>query len=78
MDVPAETTNDAPCLACKLIGPEFAARKEAIARDLFAMYRKYAEGKGWKMEILDASPTEQGGFKEIMLAFEGDSKVVWY
>jgi peptide chain release factor 1 len=43
-----------------------------FARDLFAMYRKYAEDKGWKMEIMDASTTEQGGFKEIVLAFEGE------
>ena len=44
-----------------------------FARDLFEMYRKYAEEKGWKCEILEASPTELGGFKEIMLAFEGEA-----
>jgi hypothetical protein len=36
MEPQNETTTDAPCLACNLIGPEFAARKEAITRDLFA------------------------------------------
>ncbi len=36
-----------------------------FARDLYEMYKRYAETKGWKMEILDASPTELGGFKEI-------------
>ncbi|MDA7950161.1 MAG: peptide chain release factor 1 [Pirellulaceae bacterium] len=40
--------------------------------DLFRMYKKHAETKNWKCEILSASPTEMGGFKEICLAFEGD------
>ncbi|QDS86623.1 Peptide chain release factor RF1 [Rosistilla ulvae] len=44
-----------------------------FARDLFEMYRKHAERVGWKTEILDSSATELGGFKEITLAFEGES-----
>jgi len=43
-----------------------------FARDLFEMYKKHAESKGWKMEFLGANPTELGGFKEISLAFEGE------
>ncbi|TWU00296.1 Peptide chain release factor RF1 [Botrimarina colliarenosi] len=43
-----------------------------FARDLFEMYKRHAEVKRWKVEIMDASPTELGGFKEIALAFEGD------
>ena len=43
-----------------------------FARDLFEMYRKHAETKKWKLEILSASPTELGGFKEIVLAFRGE------
>ena len=43
-----------------------------FARDLFEMYRKHAETKKWKLEILSASPTELGGFKEIVLAFQGE------
>ncbi|QDV65670.1 peptide chain release factor 1 [Crateriforma conspicua] len=44
-----------------------------FARDLFDMYRRYAEQKGWKTEIMDASPTERGGFKEITLTLEGEN-----
>ena len=44
-----------------------------FARDLFEMYSRYAEQKGWKTEIMDHSVTEIGGFKEITLTFEGDS-----
>jgi peptide chain release factor 1 len=36
------------------------------------MYKKHAEDKGWKCEILSASPTELGGFKELVLAMEGE------
>lgn len=43
-----------------------------FARDLYEMYRKHADAKRWKIEILGASPTELGGFKEIQLAFEGE------
>jgi peptide chain release factor 1 len=43
-----------------------------FARDLFEMYRRYAEIKHWKVEIMDSSPSERGGFKEIILSLEGD------
>ncbi|QGJ69678.1 Peptide chain release factor 1 [Planctomycetales bacterium 10988] len=43
-----------------------------FARDLFEMYKKYAETKGWKTEVMDASPTELGGFKEVVLGVSGD------
>ncbi|TWU26459.1 Peptide chain release factor RF1 [Novipirellula galeiformis] len=44
-----------------------------FARDLYEMYRHYAEHKGWKTEILDHSATEMGGFKDITLTLEGES-----
>lgn len=44
-----------------------------FARDLFEMYRRYAEIKRWKTEIMDASPTEMGGFKEITITMEGEN-----
>jgi peptide chain release factor 1 len=43
-----------------------------FARDLYEMYRHYAEGNRWKVEILDMSPTELGGFKDIILGLEGE------
>jgi len=43
-----------------------------FARDLYEMYKRHAEIKGWKVEVLDHSATELGGFKEISLAFEGE------
>jgi peptide chain release factor 1 len=43
-----------------------------FARDLYEMYRHYAEQKRWKTEVLSANPTELGGFKEIVLGLEGE------
>ncbi|MGN6546740.1 MAG: peptide chain release factor 1 [Aureliella sp.] len=43
-----------------------------FARDLYEMYKYNAEAKGWKVEVMDASPSERGGFKEIILGFDGD------
>jgi peptide chain release factor 1 len=43
-----------------------------FAGNLFDMYKRYAERKHWKLEILGASPTELGGFKEVSLAFAGE------
>jgi len=43
-----------------------------FARDLFEMYRRYAESKGWKLEILGMNPTELGGFKEVSFGLEGE------
>ncbi|WP_455655534.1 peptide chain release factor 1 [Phascolarctobacterium sp.] len=39
---------------------------------LFRMYTRYAEGRGWRTEILDANPTELGGFKEVVFQISGD------
>ncbi len=43
-----------------------------FARDLFEMYKNHCETKRWKVEILSASPTELGGFKEVSLGISGE------
>lgn len=43
-----------------------------FAGNLMRMYRKHAETKGWKAEVMDSNLTELGGFKEVVLAFEGE------
>ena len=43
-----------------------------FVRDLYEMYKRHAEMKKWKVELLGASPTELGGFKDITLAIEGE------
>lgn len=43
-----------------------------FAGDLFRMYSKYAESRGWKVEIMDANPTGIGGYKEIIAMMNGN------
>ncbi len=43
-----------------------------FANSLYRMYTMYAESRGWKQEILNANPTELGGYKEISFSIEGE------
>jgi peptide chain release factor 1 len=42
-----------------------------FAGDLFRMYSRYADRQGWRVEILSSSPSDLGGFKEIIFAVHG-------
>ena len=42
-----------------------------FAGDLYRMYSRYAEAQGWKTEVIDASPTGLGGYKEITFMING-------
>ncbi|WP_371168922.1 peptide chain release factor 1 [Aliiroseovarius sp. 2305UL8-7] len=43
-----------------------------FAGDLLRMYQRYAEGQGWKFEIMEQSLTELGGVKEVVAHVKGD------
>ncbi len=42
-----------------------------FAGDLFRMYARYAEGRGWKVEVMEESEGEMGGYKEIIASVKG-------
>ncbi len=42
-----------------------------FAADLLRMYSRYAEQKGWRVEIVDAHATDIGGFKEVIAGIDG-------
>jgi peptide chain release factor 1 len=42
-----------------------------FAGDLFRMYQRYVESKGWKVEVLSASEADYGGYKEIVASLRG-------
>ncbi len=44
-----------------------------FAADLFRMYSRYCEGLRWKVTVIDASPSDIGGYKEIVFSVEGTS-----
>ena len=44
-----------------------------FARDLYEMYRRFAEKMGWKFELLDMEATELAGFREVSFSLSGDT-----
>ncbi|MCQ2130195.1 MAG: peptide chain release factor 1 [Bacteroidales bacterium] len=46
-----------------------------FAGDLFRMYTKYAEGRGWKIEITDQAPGTAGGYKQVVFKVSGGDGV---
>ena len=42
-----------------------------FAADLFRMYSRYAQAKGWQVEIIDSNQSEIGGFKELVFEAKG-------
>jgi len=42
-----------------------------FAAELFRMYSRYAESRGWRVELMTSNPTGLGGFKEIIVSIEG-------
>ena len=48
-----------------------------FAGDLFRMYARYAERKGWSLEVQSSSPGEHGGFKEIVARIRAPCSPRW-
>jgi peptide chain release factor 1 len=44
-----------------------------FCRDLFEMYRKFAEIRGWRFDVSDFSESDRGGFKEVIVNLKGNS-----
>lgn len=42
-----------------------------FAADLFRMYSKFAEGQGWRVELMNMNPTGVGGLKEVIASVQG-------
>ncbi len=42
-----------------------------FAGDLYRMYTRYAEGRGWKIDVMEASESEAGGFSQIIFEIKG-------
>jgi peptide chain release factor 1 len=43
-----------------------------FAGELYRMYSRYAESQGWKVEVLESSPSSLGGVKDLVAAIQGD------
>ncbi len=63
--------NDDKNIIMEIRGAAGGDEASLFAADLYNMYLHYAESQGWKVEVVDQSPTEVGGFKEIVLMISG-------
>ena len=63
--------NDEKNVIVEIRGGVGGAEAALFAGDLFRMYSRYAEKKGWKVELMDANATEIGGFKEVTFMVTG-------
>ncbi|AEF95466.1 Peptide chain release factor 1 [Desulfotomaculum nigrificans CO-1-SRB] len=63
--------NDEKNVIVEIRGGTGGEEAALFAGDLFRMYSRFAERKGWRTEIIDANETDLGGFKEITFVVEG-------
>lgn len=64
--------NDEKNVIMEIRGAAGGDEANIFAGDLFRMYSKYSESKGWKIEVLDAMPSEMGGYSQIQFKISGD------
>lgn len=65
--------NDGRDAIMEIKGGEGGEESALFAADLFRMYSHYAEARRWKVEILDKTESDLGGYKDISLAIKGNS-----
>ena len=63
--------NDVRDVILEIRGAEGGQEANLWAADLMRMYMKYAELKGWKVEVLNTSETDLGGIKEVIFEIHG-------
>ncbi|HHU20962.1 MAG TPA: peptide chain release factor 1 [Acholeplasma sp.] len=60
-------------IICEIRGAAGGDEANIFAGDLFRMYSKYAEEKGWTIEVINSEPSDAGGFSKIEFMINGDS-----
>ena len=65
--------NDDKNIIVEIRGAVGGDEANIFAGDLFRMYTRYAEEQGWKIQLMDESPSEAGGFSSISFMIKGDS-----
>jgi len=65
--------NDDKNVIVEIRGAAGGDEANIFAGDLYRMYHKFAESKGWKIEVLNAEAKEAGGFSQIEFMISGDS-----
>jgi peptide chain release factor 1 len=65
--------NDAKNVIVEVRGAEGGEEANLFARDLFEMYSRYSERKGFGFEIMGSDPSEMGGFNQVTFMVKGDA-----
>ncbi len=63
--------NDGRDVMVEIRGAEGGEEANLFARDLFGMYQRYAERRGWKLEVLSATPSARDGLNEAVFTLSG-------
>jgi peptide chain release factor 1 len=65
--------DDARNVILEVKGGEGGDEAALFAADLLRMYSRYAESRGWKTEIISATESDLGGYKDVQMAVKGNS-----
>jgi peptide chain release factor 1 len=63
--------NDGRNVIVEIRGAEGGEEANLFARDLFEMYRRYAERRGWRLEVLSTNLSDRDGFNEVTFMVKG-------
>ena len=64
--------NDNKNIICEIRGAAGGDEANIFAGDLFRLYTRYAEARGWKIQVLDSNESEMGGFASISFMIKGE------
>jgi peptide chain release factor 1 len=65
--------NDGRTVIVEIRGAEGGEEANLFARDLYDMYAAYATRQGWKLDVMDSSVSDMGGFDTVTFTLKGDS-----
>ena len=64
--------NEGRNVIVEIRGAEGGEEANLFARDLFGMYQGFAQRQGWKLEVLNADPSDMGGYNEVTFQLSGE------
>ena len=64
--------NDDRNVIVEIRGAEGGEEANLFAKDLFEMYQAYSARMGWKLDVMEADPSDQGGFNQVTFMVRGD------
>ncbi len=75
--IPRDPDDDNDCIM-EIRGGAGGDEGNIFAGDLYRMYTRYAESRGWKVQVMEASPSEAGGFSQIVFSIKAKEGAYGY